>query len=394
MDEPDTLGRLLECLSRQHYTRFRLYACVNQPDAWHHVPQKSTVCRHNAESLQLLSREHGFPVTVIDRTSQGRGWTGGRHGVGYARKAVMDRILHDAGGPEVIVSLDADTVFGEEYLGSVARNFHRHPRAVAMSVPYFHPVPEDPSAARAILRYEIYMRHYFLNMARVGSPYTFTALGSAMAVRATACRAIGGITPKMSGEDFYFLQKLRKYGSLLLWNDEPVYPEARFSDRVFFGTGPAMIRGAEGDWSSYPIYPVELFDEVGDTYRMLPEIYRKTPDNAVTRFLAEVFREADPFHPLRVNHTSYPRFVRAFHEKFDGLRILQFLKTAFGNRPVADEESLLEYLDRFYPGNATILMGDVPAGFRFGTASAEDLDRIRKFLYEKEMQVRFTAALP
>ncbi len=95
-----------------------------------------------------------------------------------------------------------------------------------------------------------------------GARISFTAIGSAMALPVKSYRAIGGMTPHKSGEDFYFLQKLRKFGKVLTWNKEKVYPEARYSDRVFFGTGPAMIKGRDGDWSSYPIYPFELFDEI------------------------------------------------------------------------------------------------------------------------------------
>ncbi|HNY01498.1 MAG TPA: glycosyltransferase family 2 protein [Bacteroidales bacterium] len=393
MDEPGTLERLLACLSAQTCRDFRLYVCVNQPDSWHDDPARSGVCHRNAGSLSLLRNFRDFPVTVIDHTTRGKGWKGKKLGVGYARKAVMDRISAEATGDEIIVSLDADTVFGERYLESVATAFADAPDAVAMSVPYFHRVPADEAAARAILRYEIYMRHYFLSLARIGSPYTFTALGSAMAVSVRAYRALGGITPKLSGEDFYFLQKLRKYGRILLYNEVMVYPEARFSDRVFFGTGPAMIRGAAGDWSSYPVYQVALFSQVEETYRRLPEFFLKTPDTQVVRFLSKVFSEEDPFEPLRINHKTVARFTRAFHEKFDGLRILQYLKTCNETWGSTDEENLAEYLAIFYPGSLTGLMGKEPGAFRFREAGIDALDRIRMFLFDKEQEFRLTAAL-
>ena len=392
MDEPELLRRLLNCISVQSYRHFKLVVCVNQPESWWDDSHKVIVCQNNEESLRLLSAFQGIDIEVIDRSSVGNGWTGKRHGVGYARKTLMDRINEVAGPGDVIVSFDADSFIAEDYLGSIARNFRDHPGSAALALPYFHPAPPDASAARAMLRYEIYMRHYFLNLHRIGSPYAFTALGSAMALPVRAYRAIGGMTPKLSGEDFYFLQKLRKYGEVLLWNDELVYPEARFSDRVFFGTGPAMIKGATGDWSSYPIYPLTLFDEMLETYRLIPEMFRHPVDTNVTRFLSSAFREDDVCLPLRLNHKDPEHFTRAFHEKFDGLRILQYLKSAKESDISTDEKNLWEFLNRFYPGKETDDLGIDQESFSFTDSPVDELEKIRIFLFETEMKSRFTSA--
>jgi hypothetical protein len=301
----------------------------------------------------------------------------------------MDYILGIAAPEDIIVSLDADTVFRPGYLASVVRNLTGGYSALA--VPYFHRLPADESAARAILRYEIYMRHYFLNLHRIGSPYAFTALGSAMAVPVRAVRAIGGMTPKLSGEDFYFLQKLRKYGNILIHNDEPVYPDARFSDRVFFGTGPAMIKGAAGDWSSYPVYPHRFFDEIRELYLLIPELFIRPAENRVFRFMQEIFNETDPCQPLRENHRNPERFTRAFHEKFDGLRILQYLKMRIEEEPEPGEQSLL--------AGAGILGLDQNLGlpetsaqtFSFESSPEEVLDTVRMTLYQKETEIRLSS---
>ncbi|MFZ4523019.1 MAG: glycosyltransferase [Bacteroidales bacterium] len=391
MDEPDYLQQLLNCLAVQSYRRFHLYVCVNQPESWWESPEKIASCENNSESLTLLNEFSEFEITVIDRSSKGNGWTGKRHGVGYARKTVMDRINEDARPGDIMVSLDADTLFSENYLLSIARNFSVHSDVSALSVPYFHHVPSDPEAARAILHYEIYMRYYFLNLARIGSPYAFTALGSAMAVPVSAYRATGGMTPKLSGEDFYFLQKLRKYAPVMLWNEEVVHPAARFSDRVFFGTGPAMIRGAGGDWSSYPLYPMALFNDIRDAYDSLPVLFAAPADTKVGRFIAREFREADPFMPLRLNHKTLPGFIRAFHEKFDGLRILQYLKAAWEENPSGDENNLWKFLQWAYSTAELEKLEIDPETFSFSGSSIDELNRMRIFLYQKEMEVRLTA---
>jgi len=393
MDEPGLLPRLLGCIASQTYRRFRLIVCVNQPDSWWNDPLKIQSCRNNALTLELLKKWHCEEKVVIDRSSRGHGWTGKRLGVGYARKTVMDHAGSMAGPDEIILSLDADTTFSDNYFLSVAENFRAHPDAVALAVPYFHRTGADDRANRAMLRYEIYMRHYFLNLARIGSPYSFTALGSAMALPVWAYRATGGMTPKLSGEDFYFLQKLRKYGPVLLWNDEMVYPEGRFSDRVFFGTGPAMIKGAAGDWTSYPVYPAVLFNDILETYLLLPVFYYETPPTKIAEFLAGVFREKDPFLPLRMNHRDMDHFSRAFHEKFDGLRVLQYLKTMNEGTAAADEANLHEYFREFWPAEAGLAETTDPSRFSFATSPVEDMEKIRDFLARKEAEVRFSSGL-
>ncbi|MCX6268540.1 MAG: glycosyltransferase [Bacteroidetes bacterium] len=391
MDEPDFLPRLLNCLANQSYKRFKLYVCVNQPETWWSLPDKYAACINNEASIRLLHDFTDFGIVIIDRSSRGCGWTGKQHGVGYARKTLMDEINAAAVKDDIIVSMDADSVFNENYLKSIALNFQNHPHSAALSVPYFHPAPSDAHAARAILRYEIYMRHYFLNLERIGSPFAFTALGSAMALPVWAYRAIGGMTPKLSGEDFYFLQKLRKYGHMLLWNEEVVYPEARFSDRVFFGTGPAMIKGARGDWSSYPVYPGVFFDEIFETYSLLPDLYVQPRETKVIRFISSIFKENDPLQPLRTNHKDLDHFTRGFHEKFDGLRILQYLKTAKETDSATDEQNLWEFLTRFFPSDEVENLKINPESFSFSNSPVEVLERVRLFLFEKEMKVRFTS---
>jgi len=390
MDEQESLPRILECIAAQSYPDFKVYVCVNQPDVYWDDAASRGIAERNVSTLKQLLQQSDQRIFVIDHTSPGLGWKGKKLGVGQARKVIMDEISRHAAPDDVVISLDADTSFPENYFLTVAENFRRNHDAVAASIPYYHPLPKDPSAARAILRYEIYMRHYFLNLARIGSPYTFTALGSAMAFTVKAYRVIGGMTPKLSGEDFYFLQKLRKYGTVLLWNETMVYPEARFSNRVFFGTGPAMIKGAGGDWSSYPIYPDSLFKALLETYLTAPLLFLKTFDTEVTRFLKRALKEEDPFRLLRENHTDSLHFIRAFHEKLDGLRILQFLKTHNNQSDEDDEANLFDFLDKYFPGSVRALQLSKNC-FSFCNSPLSQLEKIRNFLFEKEMEVRFNS---
>jgi hypothetical protein len=298
----------------------------------------------------------------------------------------MDHIFAMANENDIIISMDADTVFDEGYFYSVTENLRLNPAAWAVSIPYYHRLSYNPELDRALLRYEIYMRTYAINMWRIRSPYSFTALGSAIAIPVWAYKAVGGMTPKMSGEDFYFLQKIVKTGRLLHWNGEIVYPAARLSDRVFFGTGPALLKGIDGDWSSYPVYIQKLFDSVAELYKLFGALYTKDIETPLDDFLVQKFGEL-PWKALRMNFKTQAHFVRACHEKIDGLRILQFLKESQpANEKVSEESlsSLLKSYQKQFPGLITGLNTDID--FQFTTVS--ELDHIRDVLFEIEMSYR------
>jgi glycosyltransferase involved in cell wall biosynthesis len=388
LNEADYIPSLLSCIRKQTSTNFELFVCVNQPEAWWNDPAKRYVCEDNQRTLEILYRCTDLPLTVIDRASPGKGWIGNQSGVGWARNTVMDAINAKADQEDIILSIDADTTFSGAYLESIRDSFIRHPSAAGLSVPYYHLLTGDETTDRCILRYEIYMRHYALNMWRIRNRYRFTAIGSAMACPVRAYRAVGGITPHQSGEDFYFLQKLAKYGTILHWNNERVYPAARFSDRVLFGTGPAMIRGRAGDWSSYPIYPYRLFDDIRTTYDLFPALYDKDLETPMTVFLKGIFRTDDLWQPLRKNYRTRERFVRACTSKVDGLRILQYLKAMHRKIEGNDEENLREFIKMKFQISNFKEQKLIPETFDFALSPIQELDAVRDVLAEEEERER------
>ncbi|MBK7215119.1 MAG: glycosyltransferase family 2 protein [Bacteroidales bacterium] len=383
MDEYLALPVFMKALYAQSVQDFILYICVNQPDEWWDIPEKEPICISNAESLEWLESLHDDRIIIIDKCSPGNGWEGKHRGIGWARKVLMDRISEDSEKDDIILSLDADTVFGPEYLESIRANLGLNPNAVALSVPYYHQLCGTDIIDRAMLRYEIYMRCYAINLWRIESPYCFTALGSAIALPVKSYRAIGGLTPKHSGEDFYFLQKLVKYGTVIHWNSEMVYPAGRLSDRVNFGTGPALIKGIQGDWKSYPVYPTELFAEIRETMSLYPLLFVEDMPTPLDEFLINRMGEL-PWTALRQNSRSREQFMRACYEKIDGLRILQFLKEKNMNNPVSDEESTIKLLE-------TIVMDKPelkPKQFSYADSTIDELNQVRDLLAGEELNCR------
>jgi hypothetical protein len=383
MDELENIPALLKCFREQTFRHFEVVICVNQPDSWWHFPDKREICKKNQATIELLHTHNPGNFTIIDRSTPGKGWDKKHHGVGWARKTAMDHVSRNAANEDIILTLDGDTFFSSQYFETIAAAFDQYPDIKALAVPYYHPLPDDDeAAARAILRYEIYMRHYAINMLRTGNPYAFTALGSAIASTVRAYRSIDGITPHKSGEDFYFVQKLRKFGAVLIWIEEQVYPAARFSDRVFFGTGPAMIRGSSGDWSGYPIYPDYFFDEVKTTFDGFPQLYNFDIELPMTTFLIEKFGETF-WQPLRANASAPEHFTRACKHKVDGLRILQYLKWRNRNEASKDGENLMAFFTRYFTHHNSIKQTNWK-NFSFEKESLQSLNFIRDLLTQEE----------
>ncbi|TVR40473.1 MAG: glycosyltransferase [Bacteroidia bacterium] len=397
MNEAAWLPRTIDLLLEEPTEYLRILVCVNQPDSWWDDPQKQEICLNNRETLAYLEAKQCKKLRVIDCSSRGKGWQGKHFGVGQARKVLMDVISSEANPGDVMISMDADSLFDPGYTLSVYECFKTQRHALALSNPYYHRLTGDERLDRAMLRYEIYMRYYAINMWRIGSPYSFTAIGSSMALPVNAYRTIGGITAKKSGEDFYFLQKLRKTGWICNDNTHLMYPATRYSDRVFFGTGPALIKGSQGEWDSYPIYSHYLFDRVKTSYDHFSQLYAGYSDFPMADFLRKQFREDDPFAALRKNAGSKEQFIQASHQKVDGLRVLQFLKSEQKQLPQSDEKHLEGFLKEYYPGlirelsvsdrekqTAPEPQKEFFSRFGFHTAPVLLLDQLRNSLMEIE----------
>ena len=386
LNESAHILTLLDAIKKQVYPNWKLIVCINQPDEWWDLPEKVSLCEDNANTLSLLRRQGDEQIVIIDRSSAGMGWKGKRHGVGWARKTAMDLAADLADDSDLILSLDADTHYPAEYFSSVVNKLSRFPGAAGLSAPYYHPLSGDETADRCILRYEIYMRSYAVHMLNIRNPYCFSAIGSGMACTSVNYKKMGGLTPKLSGEDFYFIQKLRKSGNIIIHNEVVIQPAARFSDRVYFGTGPAMIRGRGGDWDSYPVYSSESFAKVKETFLAFPQLYEKDFPVPMDEFLHQLSDGISFWESLRRNASTREAFAKACMQRLDGLRVLQFLKSDNVNYPESNEEKLKRLLksDIFTPGETDGL----PDFTEFSLCEVLELNKIRDILFNKERSLQ------
>ncbi|HAQ61519.1 TPA: hypothetical protein DCR49_05905, partial [Candidatus Delongbacteria bacterium] len=109
IDEFEHLPELINDLKLQTYKVFSVFICVNNPEEWRNDPEKANICENNAKTMDYLGSVKDLNISVIDRSSPGKGWKGKQRGVGYARKELFEAIDRVADDNDIVISLDADT---------------------------------------------------------------------------------------------------------------------------------------------------------------------------------------------------------------------------------------------------------------------------------------------
>lgn len=271
-------------------------------------------------------------------------------GAGWARKIGMDwAITHfetsdNANG--VIISLDADTTVSANYFEVINNYFHSN-RGVAATIYFEHPL-DNNSTSEAITMYELYMRYYKHALHYIGFPNSIYTVGSAFAVRAQAYVDQGGMNRRKAGEDFYFLHKLLPLGSIGEINDATVYPSARLSNRVPFGTGPILQKFIDGDRDLELTYPFEAFLILKPFFERTDFYYEKSDTlNIQDLTLNSAFQEfcynngvLNEILTLRKNCSTKEIFWKRFFHVFNAFKILKWLNYAIANG--FSKESLMD----------------------------------------------------
>ena len=263
---------------------------------------------------------------------------GHQTGAGIPRKLGMDEAIRHFNGDKsgIIVSLDADCIVEKNYLTEIYRNFNEY-RLNSATIEFHHPVEQldisDPLRIAAT-NYEDYLRYYRLALEFCGYPYPYFTIGSAFAVTAETYLKAGGMGRQQSGEDFYFLQKVFPLGKTRFIDTTCVYPAARTSDRVPFGTGPALQKMlAENQLSKYS-YRVEAFGALKVFFGKI-DLFFKKPEKEIKDCLKDLpeylllFLKEDGFlHKIEeINrHTaSLLNFRKRFFHYFNAFKILKYL---------------------------------------------------------------------
>ncbi|MEA2013589.1 MAG: hypothetical protein U9O87_11040 [Verrucomicrobiota bacterium] len=258
-------------------------------------------------------------------------------GIGLARKIGMDSALQliaeDFSSEKVpcLFSLDADTIVEENYIVA-ARKALLYSGSFGGVISFKHQSAKNKEQQRAIDEYECFMDHYVENLKRIGSPYAYHSMGSAIVCTAKGyAKAAGMHAKKTAGEDFYFLENLQKNGGVKEITSTKVFPSSRISVRNPFGTGIRIKQYCKG--TPFEHYPKEAFD----TLKVLFSIIKTNPnisgkgclskiDNKILKNFLIESGFAESWDKIRDNHTEKVARENEFHRWFDALKTLRFIR--------------------------------------------------------------------
>ena len=190
--------------------------------------------------LNLFPFGDDSAVLLVDRVLAGAPLPP-QQGVGLARKIGADLACRLIAEGRIhspwIGNTDADTRLPDHY-------FEAQPpasAAAALVYPFRHVFTDDCPQLPTLL-YEFYLHHYVEGLRWAKSPYAWHTIGSVIAVHHRHYAQVRGFPKRSGAEDFYLLNKLAKTGAIHNLDNPLIDIHARHSDRVPFGTGPAVQR--------------------------------------------------------------------------------------------------------------------------------------------------------
>jgi hypothetical protein len=195
----------------------------------------------------------------------------------------------------------------------------------------------DEKQQLGIRLYQDYLHCYKKAVDYTGFPDSIYTIGSAFAVRADAYVKQGGMNRRQAGEDFYFLNKLTKLGKLNWIDDAFVYPSARVSDRVPFGTGAAMTKWMNDADNLAITYNFAAFQDLKQLFDGVDSLFRVTGEGlmkfvkqlpvSVQEYLEQV-NFSEKIAEINIHSSSLEAFRKRFFQFFDAFLILRFLNLA------------------------------------------------------------------
>jgi len=272
----------------------------------------------------------------IDASSKGCEIPKRDGGVGMARKIGMDMALRllkkSSSEKKLIISLDADTLVQTNYLSTIKNYFT--PKIKTAIVAYEHQMPVDYEGQAAICCYEIFLRYWVLGLKYAKSPWAFHSIGSTIVTSTDSYLKVRGMNKREAGEDFYFLNKLAKIGSIDYIRDTCVFPSARSSSRVPFGTGKRIERFLSGQKQEYLLYNPKIFIVISQWLEfmnnallihedeILAQAHRINP--ALNSFLVNS-GFVDVWSKIRRNAKEEKTFRYQFNDWFDGFKTFKLI---------------------------------------------------------------------
>lgn len=266
-------------------------------------------------------------------------------GVGYARKIGMDEALRrfdEINNPDgVIISLDADTIVSKEYFNTIIDEFYIQKKVRACVFQFTHNFNSELYSEKEIeacKKYEAYLRYFKLCLKYCGYSTPIHTIGSCFGVKAPEYAKSGGMSCRQGGEDFYFLHKLSSLTRITEIKKIIVFPSPRVSDRVPFGTGPAVKKIIES--KEYKVYNFALFEILKNFFSNIELYFLQENNKILQTILAEIIEFTGKekiiklIEEIKRNCSNLKSFEKRFFFVFDAFFIIKFLNFSsekFGN---------------------------------------------------------------
>jgi hypothetical protein len=275
-------------------------------------------------------------LSYIDASSKGCEIPKSDGGVGMARKIGMDMALRllkkSSSEKKLIISLDADTLVQTNYLAAIKNYFT--PKIKTAVVAYEHQMPLNYEEQAAICCYEIFLRYWVLGLKYAKSPWAFHSIGSTIVTSTDSYLKVRGMNRREAGEDFYFLNKLAKIGSIDYIRNTCVFPSARSSSRVPFGTGKSIERFLSGQKQEYLLYNPKIFTIISEWLEFMNNALLMPEDEILTAahrinpalksFLVDS-RFVDAWSKIRRNAKEEKTLRHQFNDWFDGFKTFKLV---------------------------------------------------------------------
>ena len=335
--EPDIL-QTLESLKNCHLpdSEVEVIVLINHSEsAPEEIKDFNKKTKTEIESWIKKNSGEGYTFFAVGPIDLRKKWAG----AGLARKKGMDEavrrfnLVENPGG--IVVSLDADTLVQENYFTEIEKFFKSHPKNPGATIAFSHQKEGlGEKHLQGIFLYEKYMDYYKNALEFCGYPYPMFTVGSAFAVTAEAYVKRGGMNRRQAGEDFYFLQNLAQIGPVGEIRSTTVFPSARLSSRVPFGTGPILQKWMDEKEDLTQTYNFEAFGDLKDFFDVKDQLYQIEKQDykllimklplSVGNFLVEddFWKEITD---LNQNCSSLKSFQTRFFQKFNAFKILKFL---------------------------------------------------------------------
>lgn len=288
------------------------------------------------ENLYLYQKESAeITFLVVTRFEQGNRIPV-KQGVGLARKIGADiacwLIANQSIECSWVGSTDADAELPLDYFSIMSGNSLSIEGAGIFD--FCHVASEDKVVYEATKLYEQWLHYYVAGLQWAGSRYAFYTIGSCLAFHFASYCQVRGFPKRSGGEDFYLLNKMAKLAPIQKFPTQ-IKLQSRLSQRVPFGTGPAVSKLLQEQASelSYQVYNPQVFVALKHLLRSFPHLWEAR--NNIQSWAGKLSLSTwnalvelgfdDAIIKIFNNSPGQKQFDQQIHGWFDGFRTLRFI---------------------------------------------------------------------